>query len=104
MKKNKWFNKDLMAKKEFAEIYEVKDLECANENCIRLYCTQAPDVFNFQIRTFKSITDKWNNSGKRRNMIANVSLTITEVEEILHYMKKQHPKMKPVNTLLLKRF
>ena len=103
MKKIKWFNKDLMAKKEHAEIYEVKDLGYDNKNCIRLYCTQAPDVFNFQIRTHKKITDRWS-KGKARDMVATVSLTIVEVEEILHYMKKQYPKIKPVNTLLLKRF
>ena len=96
--------KDLMAKKDYATIREVKDLDEANENCIRVYCTQAPDVFNFQIRTHKPITDVWKKNGVARNMIATVHLSIVEVEEILHYMKKQYPEMKPVNTKKLERF
>jgi len=88
--------KDLIAKKDYAEIYEVKDLENPNTNCIRVYCTQAPDVFGFQIRTHKPIVERFGR-GKCRDMIAHVSLSITEVEEILAYMKSEYPKMKRVN-------
>jgi len=48
---------DLILKKEWADIKEVKGLENKNTNCLRVYCTNYPDGFNFQIRTFKPITD-----------------------------------------------
>jgi len=93
---------DLIAKEDYAEIYEVKDLDRPNDNCIRVYCTQAPDVFGFQIRTHKPINERFGH-GKPRDMIAHVSLSIAEVEEILEYMKSQYPNMKRVNTSGLKR-
>ena len=87
---------NLFVKKKFAEIKELKNLQQDNEDMLRVWCTQAPDVFCFQIRTFKPITE-WG-KGKSRNMMANVNLTITEVEEILAYMKEQYPNSKPANT------
>ena len=96
--------KDLMAKKKWATIKELRDLCPPNENCIRIYCTQAPDVFNFQIRTLKPITPDYSKQSKPRNMVATACLTITEVEEILAYMKSEYPKMKRVNKGKLERF
>ena len=90
---------NLIAKKPRAEIYEVKNMDRENDNCIRVYCTQVPDVFHFQIRTFKPITERWDKrEGKSRNMVANVSLTITELEEILKYCKSIAPNAKLINT------
>ena len=91
--------KDLMAKKDDATIKEFKTSEDTNDNCIRIYCTQAPDVFNFQIRTFKPITDFWGGGrkGKPRNMIATVELSIAELEEILEYCKSVYPNSKRIN-------
>lgn len=77
--------KDLIARKEYATITDVKWLEGDKDNCIRVYCTQSPDLFNFQVRTFKGIGER--NPGKPRHMIATVNLSISEVEEILAYMK-----------------
>ncbi len=80
---------DLMAKKKYARIQEVKNLKEPNENCIRVYCVQWPDVFNFQIRTHGPIQASYNKQGKPRDMIATVSLTLTEMEQILAYMKQE---------------
>ncbi len=82
-------SRDLMAKKEWARIWEAKNMGQDNENCIRIYMTQSPDVFAFQIRTFKPITERFGRAGKPRNMIAHVDLTLTEMEQILDYMKKK---------------
>ena len=88
---------DLMAKKEYAEIYEYKDFKEQNENCIRVYMSQSPDVFTFQIRTFKPITG-WHRKGKPRNMIASVSLTLTEMEQIIVYMAELTEGKPRINT------
>lgn len=83
---------NLFIKKQFAEIKEIPDLAYENEDMLRIWCNLTPDSFTFQIRTFKPIT-QWG-KGKSRNMMANVNLTITEVEEILEFMKAQHPESK----------
>jgi poly(3-hydroxybutyrate) depolymerase len=77
--------------KQFAEIQEVKDLEKPNKNEVRVYCSQydARDhnnsAYNFQIRTHKGLG--WPcGKGKPRDMVATVSLTVKEMEEILAYM------------------
>lgn len=88
---------DLMAKMEFARIWEAKDLKEPNENCIRIYMTGYPDVFAFQIRTFKPITS-FSRKGKPRNMIAHVTLSIAEMEQILDYMKEKGEGRPRVNT------
>ena len=48
--------KDLMARKKYATITDHSDLGNDEPGIIRVYCTQNPDLFNFQIRTFKPIT------------------------------------------------
>lgn len=97
--------RELQAHKKWAEIWEAKDIDQDNENSIRIYCTQAPDVFGFQIRTFKPIVESIGRAkGKPRNMIAHVSLSITELEEILAYCRSQYPKMKRVNEAPLEKF
>lgn len=73
---------------DFADNREAKDLDQDNENGLRVYCTQFPNSFKFQIRTYKGILE-WN-EGKKRNMIANINLTIKDVEQILEYMKNYH--------------
>ena len=77
---------ELHQQNDFAEIYEVKDMKEKNENKLRVFCDQFPNIFKFQIRTHKPINGFFGN-GKPRNMIAHLSLTIEEVEEILNYMK-----------------
>ncbi|MCW4050401.1 MAG: hypothetical protein NWE89_11775 [Candidatus Bathyarchaeota archaeon] len=80
--------KDLIIDKEYAFIGEIKlSDDRHNDNCLRVYCNQYPDQFLFQVRTYKPITERGN--GKKRDMIANVTLTIKEVEDILEYMKKR---------------
>ena len=78
---------ELKLKKTFAEIQEVKMGDAKNDNVLRIWCSQYPDTFKFQIRTYKSICDF--GRGKPRNMIATISLSIKEVEKILKYMKKE---------------
>jgi hypothetical protein len=75
---------DLFIKKQYATIHEIKGLEHDNENEIRVY-KNSPETFNFQIRTHKPITDNF--VGVKRNMIANVSLTLEEIEQIYNYIK-----------------
>lgn len=77
---------DMFVKKEYAEIKEIKDIEENNDNELRIYCVQSPNIFNFQIRTYKPITEF--GQGKPRNMIATISLDIDEVKKILQYMEK----------------
>lgn len=77
--------KDLIIDKKYAEIHEHPDVE--NENVIRIYCCQYPNHFTFQIRTKNPLP--YYNKGKTRNLIANVILSIDEVEMILAYMKKE---------------
>jgi len=93
---------ELFINKPYARIYEIETIydhqtreHFINKNIVRIYCSQAPDVFTFQIRTHKPITDT--GKGKDRNMIASMSLTITEVEEILKHMKSLYSEMKQVN-------
>lgn len=100
--------KELMAKKPYATIEDIGVLgdwpKGENKGMIRVYCTQSPDVFNFQIRTFKPINWGGRKPGKSRNMIANVRMTITEMEEVLEYMKAVQGSRKPLNTKSLDRF
>lgn len=85
---------DLIIKRPYATIKEVKSLEEDNENCIRVYCTQRgcgvhPDRFAFQIRTHKPIVDRLaNDKGKPRNMVAHVELNVEEFKKILAEMEK----------------
>ncbi len=77
--------KELWKRDDFVQNYEVEDLDQDNENGLRIYCTQFPDCFTFQIRTHKEIIE-WG-KGKKRNMISHIQLTINDVEQILKYMK-----------------
>jgi len=76
-------SEEYFKEKEFAEIKEVKGLARQNINGLRVYCVNIPNYFNFQIRTHGPITC----NGVARNMIATVSVSIEELEEILTYMK-----------------
>lgn len=96
---------ELIAKMPFAEIFEIPSISTDDEknlkkysNCIRIYCSQAPDVFKFQIRTFKPITESQRKKDKSRFMLAQVNLSIAELEQILEYCKSQHPNMERINT------
>lgn len=98
-------SKDLIATRPYVTIREItgRDKEEEKElikyaDTIRVYCSQAPDVFMIQLRTYKPITDSFNKKAKKRLMIASESFSITELEEILAYCKAQYPKMKRVNT------
>jgi hypothetical protein len=77
---------NLFLEKKFARIFEAKDLEQHNENEIRLY-KSSPESFTFQIRTYAPI-GSFNNKGTKRDMIASVSVTLEEMEQILEYMRK----------------
>ena len=76
---------DLIIKKEYADIKEIGRKK--QDNCLRIYCSSYPNIFEFQIRTFKPITD--NEKGINRQMIANISLSIEEIKQILKYMEKE---------------
>ena len=79
-----------ITKKEYATITQRGKLfkdDKPNENCIRVYCRQFPNIFNFQIRTHKSINDF--GRGVKRDMIANVTLSIDEVRNILKFMEAE---------------
>lgn len=81
---------DLLIAKPWAEIREVHRLEKNNTNELRIFCSQRgmpEDSFTFQIRTFKPTTEFGN--GKNRNMIAQCTLHISEIEAILSWMKRE---------------
>lgn len=59
----------------FATIYEVPPPQ--NDNCVRVY-RDCPGGIAIQIRTFKPIN--YNQNGKKRNMLAHVSLSKAEAE------------------------
>jgi hypothetical protein len=78
--------KDLFLSKKYATIREIKDPDNSIEqrNELRIY-KSSTEGFDFQIRTLKPIGEY--GQGTPRKMIANVTLTIAEVESILAYMK-----------------
>ena len=59
----------------YATIYEVPTPQ--NDNCVRVY-RDCPGGIALQIRTFKPIN--YNQTGKKRNMLAHVSLSKAEAE------------------------
>lgn len=78
---------DLFIKDDYAEIFEAKNLEKDNENCLRFY-KAGPNYWTLQIRTFKPITSKYGrNKGKARNMVASISLDVDELKQILAHME-----------------
>ncbi len=79
-------NNQILTDKPYATIYEIKDKDIDQINQLRVY-RSSPDGFTFQIRTHKGIGEY--GKGKPRKMIANVDLTIEEIENILKYMKSE---------------
>lgn len=77
--------KDLILKKDFAEIKDVGNEN--QENCIRLYCDMYPKGFTLQIRTYKPI-NKFGN-GKSRPMVASVGVTTAELRQMLEYAENE---------------
>lgn len=77
--------------KKYASIEQVKFKKGHNDNCVRVYCRQkgfdgCEDAFNFQIRTHKPIGEF--GKGVPRDMVATVSLTPSELKEILKYVEE----------------
>jgi len=70
---------------DFAKISEV-ELDRENEPMLRFY-KSSPEGFTLQIRTFNGIGAKLTSKSKPRNMIANVSIGIEELEKMLEYAK-----------------
>ena len=81
------FNSELHIFKKYAEIFEVKNPDHDNENMIRIFQSSG-SAFSFQIRTHKGIGV--HGSGKKRNMIANVSMTVEELKEILNFIEENY--------------
>ena len=79
---------DLWIKKQFAEIKQVGKEE--QENCIRLYCSQFPNGFTLQIRTFKPIDEY--QKGVKRPMMASVNITLQELKQLVEYAEKEKSK------------
>jgi len=69
-----------------AEIREVKGLAKPNRNGLRVFCRQFPNVWTLQVRTHKPITEY--GTGKARNMIAHVDITLEELKGIVARMEK----------------
>ena len=71
----------------FTETKEVNDDE---HGCVRLYCTVFPEVFNFQIRAHQQLSRGFPNSKLRpRNLIATVSLTLEDLEEMIKLAREE---------------
>jgi hypothetical protein len=79
---------DYTKPKNFAYIREVKDMEAPNTNQLRVYCDSvSAKSFNVQIRTHAPITDLGRKGSVARDMIAGITLTVGEMEELISYMK-----------------
>ena len=81
---------DLILKREYVAIREIKGLSKPNENCLRVYRTQigqpnCPGTFNLQIMTHGAITEF--GKGTKRDMKATISLTVPELKQVLLYME-----------------
>ena len=70
----------------YAEVQELKNRNTPNENGLRVYCRQFPEVFRVQIRTHKSITG--HNAGVARDMIAGLDLTRKQLHQICDFVDK----------------
>ena len=75
--------KDLYLKTETADIKEIGKEK--QENTLRVYCTMYPNVFTFQIRTYKPTKQ----GGVNKQMIASVSLSVEELKNILAYAEAE---------------
>lgn len=82
---------------DFARIHEVLHLDHDNEPMLRVY-RNSPGAVQLQIRTFAPITGSLVSRAraKDRNMIANVSITVKELEEILTYAKRELANPQPL--------
>ena len=69
---------------------ETKKQNDTNEGMVRFYCTQFPNVWKLQIRAFQPLCKEhsFHKGLKPRNLIASVSITIQELEEILKQAKE----------------
>lgn len=79
--------KELFISKPFCEIAEIQIKEPI-KNEIRIYCTQYPDKFNFQVRSRNQIDGKHGYPKKKeRDFISNVTVSINEMKEIVKFME-----------------
>jgi len=74
---------DICIDKPNAEIQEIGNNA---GNMLRAYCLMYPNVYNLQIRAENPINGR-QAKGKKRNLIATVSVTIEEVESLVSEMK-----------------
>ena len=63
----------------------------AHPNCVRVYCTQVPTQFNFQIRTVKPVTRK----GTPRVMLATVGISLDQARKLVKFMEDYADLTKP---------
>jgi hypothetical protein len=75
---------EITLRNDFASTKEYKNMD-TQDNTLRLYSSQWPDGFTFQIRTFSPITD----SGKPRYMVATTLLNLDDIKAMLAYAEKQ---------------
>jgi hypothetical protein len=87
------FHAELMAEAPYATIEDTKmnGQGWIASNCTRVYCTQFPTQFNFQIRTTKPITRK----GAVRNMIATVGISLEQARAMVKFMEDYADLTKP---------
>jgi hypothetical protein len=79
---------DYTTPKDYAYIREVKHMPEPNTNQLRIYCDSiSAKSFNIQIRTHAPITDLGKKGSVPRNMIAGITVTVSEMEEVISYMK-----------------
>ena len=71
---------------DFAECYEIDHVK-ESKNCLTVY-KSGTEAFTLQIRTFKPINGS-HGTGKPRNMIAHVSISINDLHAILAYVERK---------------
>jgi len=80
------FHAELDAEAKYATIEDqtkVPGQGWPHPDMVRVYCTQFPTQFNFQIRTTKPITRK----GTPRTMLATVGISVDQCREMLKFME-----------------
>ena len=76
---------DISIPKNYASIEEYKGYQEPNDNVLRVYMSQYPDILTLQIRTFKGINGA---KSAKRNMIASLTVSISELEDIVRQAKE----------------
>ncbi|WP_020533844.1 hypothetical protein [Flexithrix dorotheae] len=66
------------------EIVHFEEIGFDNMNCIRIYPSNDPEIFNFQLRAKQSLKGKQ----KERNIVATVKFKAEDLQRMVDFMKE----------------